>query len=276
MKKITYLIGVISLLALVIILILSYQMTMNYKDENNQNSSENIKIIFDDDLVYDGTGELDLLDGVSAQGEDGTDLTNRLNAKIVLAGNDKEIRYSVSNDNGQIVYKARNLVLKNYQEPEIIANDHLNFDVKDLSNLVTVLNGWGELKGLDGFGKDITNQITYQREKVSDGIYRLTFTLNNIYLDSTSLTVKANISGTISDPVLELYRSSIELDVGSVFYPEDYIKIANDENGNSIKDQVKISSLPNTMQPGVYNVSYQLTSSDNSVIVTKNLEVKIR
>lgn len=276
MKKITYLIGVISLLALVIILILSYQMTMNYKDENNQNSSENIKIIFDDDLVYDGTGELDLLDGVSAQGEDGTDLTNRLNAKIVLAGNDKEIRYSVSNDNGQIVYKARNLVLKNYQGPEIIANDHLNFDVKDLSNLVTVLNGWGELKGLDGFGKDITNQITYQREKVSDGIYRLTFTLNNIYLDSTSLTVKANISGTISDPVLELYRSSIEIDVGSSFYPEDYIEVANDENGNSVKDQVKISSSLNTMQPGVYNVSYQLTSSDNSVIVTKNLEVKIR
>lgn len=276
MKKITYLIGVISLLALVIILILSYQMTMNYEDENNQNSSENIKIIFDDDLVYDGTGELDLLDGVSAQGEDGTDLTSRLNAKIVLAGNGKEIRYSVSNDNGQIVYKARNLVLKNYQGPEIIANDHLNFDVKDLSNLVTVLNERGELKGLDGFGKDITNQITYQREKVSDGIYRLTFTLNNIYLDSTSLTVKANISGAISDPILELYRSSIELDVGSVFYPEDYIKIANDENGNSIKDQVKISSLPNTMQSGVYNVLYQLTSKDNNVIVTKKLEVTIK
>ena len=276
MKKITYLIGIVSLLALVIILILSYQMTMNYKDENNQNSSENIKIIFDDDLVYDGTGELDLLDGVSAQGEDGTDLTNRLNAKIVLAGNDKEIRYSVSNDNGQIVYKARNLVLKNYQGPEIIANDHLNFDAKDLSNLVTVLNERGELKGLDGFGKDITDQITYQREKVSDGIYQLTFTLNNIYLDSTSLTVKANISGTISDPVLELYRSSIEIDVGSSFYPEDYIEVANDENGNSVKDQVKISSSLNTMQPGVYNVSYQLTSSDNSVIVTKNLEVKIR
>lgn len=276
MKKITYLIGVISLLALVIILILSYQMTMNYKDDNNQNSSENIKIIFDDDLVYDGTGELDLLDGVSAQGEDGTDLTSRLNAKIVLAGNGKEIRYSVSNDNGQIVYKARNLVLKNYQGPEIIANDHLNFDVKDLNNLVTVLNERDELKGLDGFGKDITNQITYQREKVSDGIYRLTFTLNNIYLDSTSLTVKANISGAISDPILELYRSSIELDVGSVFYPEDYIKIANDENGNSIKDQVEISSLPNTMQPGVYNVLYQLTSNDNNVIVTKKLEVTIK
>lgn len=276
MKKITYLIGVISLLALVIILILSYQMTMNYKDDNNQNSSENIKIIFDDDLVYDGTGELDLLDGVSAQGEDGTDLTSRLNAKIVLAGNDKEIRYSVSNDNGQIVYKARNLVLKNYQGPEIIANDHLNFDVKDLNNLVTVLNERDELKGLDGFGKDITNQITYQREKVSDGIYRLTFTLNNIYLDSTSLTVKANISGAISDPILELYRSSIELDVGSVFYPEDYIKIANDENGNSIKDRVEISSLPNTMQPGVYNVLYQLTSNDNNVIVTKKLEVTIK
>lgn len=276
MKKITYLIGVISLLALVIILILSYQMTMNYKDENNQNLSENIKIIFDDDLVYDGTGELDLLDGVSVHGEDGTDLTSYLNAKLVLAGNDKEIRYSVSNDNGQIVYKARNLVLKNYQEPEIIANDHLNFDVKDLSNLVTVLNERGELKGLDGFGKDITNQITYQREKVSDGIYRLTFTLNNIYLDSTSLTVKANISVAISDPILELYRSSIELDVGSVFYPEDYIKIANDENGNSIKDQVKISSLPNTMQSGVYNVLYQLTSKDNNVIVTKKLEVTIK
>ena len=56
----------------------------------------------------------------------------------------------------------------------------------------------------------------------------------------------------------------------------NYIEVANDENGNSVKDQVKISSSLNTMQPGVYNVSYQLTSSDNSVIVTKNLEVKIR
>ena len=276
MKKITYLIGIVSLLALVIILILSFKMTTENNDDDGQNSSENAKIIFEGDLVYDGTGELDLLDGVSAQGEDGTDLTSNINAKIVLDGNDQEIRYSVSGENGQIVYKERDLVLKNYQGPAIIANDHLSFDAKDLSNLVTVLNKRGELKGLDGFGKDITDQITYQREKVSDGIYRLTFTLNNIYLDSTLLTVKANISGAISDPILELYRSSIELDVGSVFYPEDYIKIANDENGNSVKDQVKISSLPNTMQPGIYNVSYQLTSSDNSVIVTKNLEVKIR
>ena len=244
MKKITYLIGIVSLLALVIILILSFKMTTENNDDDGQNSSENAKIIFEGDLVYDG--------------------------------NDQEIRYSVSGGNGQIVYKERDLVLKNYQGPSIIANDHLSFDAKDLSNLVTVLNKRGELKGLDGFGKDITDQITYQREKVSDGIYQLTFTLNNIYLDSTSLIVKANISGTISDPVLELYRSSIEIDVGSSFYPEDYIEVANDENGNSVKDQVKISSSLNTMQPGVYNVSYQLTSSDNSVIVTKNLEVKIR
>ena len=256
MKKITYLIGIVSLLALVIILILSFKMTTENNDDDGQNSSGNAKIIFEGDLVYDGTGELDLLDG--------------------LDGNDQEIRYSVSGENGQIVYKERDLVLKNYQGPAIIANDHLSFDAKDLSNLVTVLNKRGELKGLDGFGKDITDQITYQREKVSDGIYQLTFTLNNIYLDSTSLIVKANVSGTISDPVLELYRSSIEIDVGSVFYPEDYIEVANDENGNSVKDQVKISSSLNTMQPGVYNVSYQLTSSDNSVIVTKNLEVKIR
>lgn len=276
MKKITYLIGIVSLLALVIILILSFKMTTENNDDDGQNSSENAKIIFEGDLVYDGTGELDLLDGVRAIDEDGTDLTSNINAKIVLDGNDQEIRYSVSGENGQIVYKERDLVLKNYQGPSIIANDHLSFDAKDLSNLVTVLNKQGELKGLDGFGKDITDQITYQREKVSDGIYQLTFTLNNIYLDSTSLIVKANISGTISDPVLELYRSSIEIDVGSSFYPEDYIEVANDENGNSVKDQVKISSSLNTMQPGVYNVSYQLTSSDNSVIVTKNLEVKIR
>lgn len=276
MKKITYLIGIVSLLALVIILILSFKMTTENNDDDGQNSSENAKIIFEGDLVYDGTGELDLLDGVSAIDEDGTDLTSNINAKIVLDGNDQEIRYSVSGENGQIVYKERDLVLKNYQGPAIIANDHLSFDAKDLSNLVTVLNKRGELKRLDGFGKDITDQITYQREKVSDGIYQLTFTLNNIYLDSTSLIVKANISGTISDPVLELYRLSIEIDVGSSFYPEDYIEVANDENGNSVKDQVKISSSLNTMQPGVYNVSYQLTSSDNSVIVTKNLEVKIR
>ena len=103
MKKITYLIGIVSLLALVIILILSFKMTTENNDDDGQNSSENAKIIFEGDLVYDGTGELDLLDGVSAIDEDGTDLTSNINAKIVLDGNDQEIRYSVSGENGQIV-----------------------------------------------------------------------------------------------------------------------------------------------------------------------------
>lgn len=100
MKKITYLIGIVSLLALVIILILSFKMTTENNDDDGQNSSENAKIIFEGDLVYDGTGELDLLDGVRAIDEDGTDLTSNINAKIVLDGNDQEIRYSVSGGNG--------------------------------------------------------------------------------------------------------------------------------------------------------------------------------
>ena len=82
MKKITYLIGIVSLLALVIILILSFKMTTENNDDDGQNSSENAKIIFEGDLVYDGTGELDLLDGVNAIDEDGTDLTSNINAKI--------------------------------------------------------------------------------------------------------------------------------------------------------------------------------------------------
>ena len=93
MKKITYLIGIVSLLALVIILILSFKMTTENNDDDGQNSSENAKIIFEGDLVYDGTGELDLLDGVSAIDEDGTDLTSNINAKIVLDGNELCITY---------------------------------------------------------------------------------------------------------------------------------------------------------------------------------------
>ncbi len=58
MKKITYLIGIVSLLALVIILILSFKMTTENNDDDGQNSSENAKIIFEGDLVYDGTGNL--------------------------------------------------------------------------------------------------------------------------------------------------------------------------------------------------------------------------
>ena len=45
MKKITYLIGIVSLLALVIILILSFKMTTENNDDDGQNSSENAKII---------------------------------------------------------------------------------------------------------------------------------------------------------------------------------------------------------------------------------------
>lgn len=130
-----------------------------------------------EELVYSGSGKLDLMDGVRAESSLGEDLTSQVSAVLTGEGteNKKTVRYTVFDSQGKEVSRTRTLLLKDYQGPQIQAEDSLELTAEDLENLIETLEKRGEIKGEDGFGMDITDQITWKREKLSTGRYLLTF-----------------------------------------------------------------------------------------------------
>ena len=75
-------------------------------------------------------------------------------------------------------------------------------------------------------------------------------------------------------PILELTQESIELEIGSTFYFQDFIKKAEDEYGYNLKDKVKIPKSIPTELAGEYQVDYELSLSSGKKIV-QQLKVKI-
>lgn len=79
----------------------------------------------------------------------------------------------------------------------------------------------------------------------------------------------------LQKPILELTQDSVELEVGSFFYFEDYILKAEDKYGYNLKDQVEVKEELPTDKPGEYLVTYRLDLEDGHNI-SKQLKVIIR
>ncbi|TDW19948.1 hypothetical protein EDD63_11650 [Breznakia blatticola] len=75
-------------------------------------------------------------------------------------------------------------------------------------------------------------------------------------------------------PVLDLTQEEVDLEVGSTFVFEDYIKRAEDEKGYNLKDFVKVGKQLNTDTEGKYKVTYRLDlpSGEN---ISKDLIVNV-
>ncbi len=102
-----------------------------------------------EELVYDGNGELDLLYGVTAEDEDGTDLTEAVSAVITGdgSGNHKQVRYTAFSPSGEQATATRTLVLRDYDGPKITVDSSLELEAEDLSDLVKTLKERGEIRG---------------------------------------------------------------------------------------------------------------------------------
>ena len=114
-------------------------------------------LLFDSqELVYDGSGSLDLLAGVTAADTDGSDITDQVNAVLTGrgSGNRKVIRYSVFTSGGKELTGQRTLVLKNYRGPQLTVSGTLSLQAEDLMDLASVLRDRGELSADDGYGRD--------------------------------------------------------------------------------------------------------------------------
>lgn len=76
-------------------------------------------------------------------------------------------------------------------------------------------------------------------------------------------------------PILELTQESIEIEIGGIFNPVDYIKNAQDQYGYSVKDKVTTDLEIPTDVPGKYEVVYIMDLGSDKKI-EKKLAVEVK
>lgn len=116
----------------------------------------------------------------------------------------------------------------------------------------------GTLMNYTGFKENYDNQ---QQELVENGV-----------INEEKPT--AGVQRKEQDPVLELTQESIELEIGSKFQAIDYIKVAKDQYGYSVKEKVTVDSEIPTDVPGKYEIEYVMDIGTRQI--TRSMKVEVR
>lgn len=250
--------------------------TNKYSSQTEQNSSVGSFKMDSDEIVYDGQGELDLMQGVTADDGNGNDVTDKVAAVITAEGTlgRKLVRYSFEDASGKIVTKKRTLVLKNYEGPSLDVSSSIKLNAKNLKDIISVLKQSGELSASDGYKKDITSSVTCIREKIYSGTYKMTFNVTNKYGDSVSKSVEVFITGDVKDPEIKLIKDEINLRKGSSFEPKSMVEYAFDGTNEGTKN-LEIDANINTDHEGKYSVIYRMYNSNRTAVATQKLTVII-
>ena len=228
-------------------------------------------------LEYDGSGTLNLMEGVQAVGPEGEDLTERVQAILTGDGTllEKQIRYSVFTEEGRETTVTRTLKMVGYTGPKRSVEDGLVLEAEDLPDLIQILTEQGDLNADNGFGQNAADEVSYTREKRGEGYYEVEFKLQNEYLDETSQTVEMWITGEVQDIELTLSQSSIQIAAGTEFYPQEWIETAHDPVHGDMTSQVQIENRVNLSQAGQYSVIYTLYSYDHTQKAEAVLRVEV-
>lgn len=225
-------------------------------------------------LHYDGTGALNLMEGVRAVDADGSDVTDQVTA-VVSAGDNmtkKRIRYSVFSDDGEETVGYRQLILENYTGPSIETADALSLEAEELSDPAVHLSESGQMTVQDGFGKDAADQVTWIREKTAPGTYDITFTYVNQFSDTAERTVPVSVNGETEDLTITLLTEEAVIPLGSEFHPEDYLEIS-DPTGSA--SSVQVTGEVDTEKEGRYSVYFTVLSTDRTQRAGTLLKVQV-
>lgn len=274
-----HIVGLAALALLAALFLLAFYRGRVPEDKTEVKSLGKAAILLEpEELAYRGDGTLDLMEGVSALDEEGNDVTDQVQA--VLAGgsdqNEKRIRYTLHLDSGRTLTETRKLHLEDYEGPSIEVQSPLALTAEELPDLIGILQEDGRLRAGDGFGLDITENVTCKRTWLSGEDYTILFRVSNGYGDTAEATVSAVISGEVEHLELELSAISVTIPVGEAFDLYSYILSARDSDGTDRQGDVQVGTVPDTSVPGTYQVAYTLTSSDGMEQVTKYLTVGVR
>ena len=155
-----------------------------------------------------------------------------------------------------------------YRLPEI--------DAASLPDLARTLIDLGYLSADDGYGNNVTDQITADYEEIEGDAehYRVTFTVTN-QAGETDVKTKTITVKNSTLPILELTSHTATLEVGATFNFYSYIKTARDIDGSSLNDNISISGTVDTSRRGTYQVVYSTISRVSLEKVEKTLTVRV-
>lgn len=244
--------------------------------ETSQDTEVTYSIQFDtESLTYNGTDKLNLLNGVSIVSTDGSTTSAEIFAHIITGDSltHKEIIYSADMPNGQIS-SSRKLILENYNGPSIHLPTELpELSEKDLDNMLEYLQSDDAIFADDGFGNDITDSISmsYSIDDTNPSIVHYTFTITNLYNDTTSVSTDLVIDS--DRPILVLKQKELTIPAGSRFRALDYVEKAEDAHGNSLFQRISIEGKVDNNTPGTYTLTYIAITTDGTTSVPQNLIV---
>ncbi len=232
-------------------------------------------------IEYDGTGKLDLMDGVVVRDLFGIEQSGVKVFSTLKSGSsrtEKIVEYSVTDENGTRITAERTLRLSsNYIGPNIeILGTIPDIEEEELDNIVALLTSENLIFANDGFGSDVTSSITStvkSQANVSDDSV-VTLSIVNMLNDSFSTDV---IVHTQPDgPVLKLTTDKVTISVGDSFSFYEYIAKAEDEEGNSLFNSISMNGSVDPYTPGEYVLEFYCTDSNGTSSPVKRLTVTVK
>ena len=255
-SKISAVIGAAAAVLLAVVLAISLWIGRQQIKTPGEEHDGTVRLEFENEaLHYDGTGALNLMEGVRAVDADGSDVTDLVTAVVSAGDNitEKRIRYSVFSGDGEETVGYRQLILENYMGPTIETADTLSLEAEELADPAVHLSESGQMTVQDGFGKDAADQVTWIREKTAPGTYDITFTYVNQFGDTAEQTAPVTVNGETEDLT-------------------DYLEIS-DPTGSA--SSVQVTGEVDTEREGRYSVYYTVISSDHTQRAGTLLKVQV-
>lgn len=256
-------IGAISILS--VALIIYFAMFFGKADNNSvqittQGQKEYTISFATDTLHY--TKGTNLMQGVSAISEDGEDLTADVTVSCKPTSNilTKTLTYSVNKSGYAIKSFERKLIIDgSYNGPSITVGDgNIEVPLDKVNSLSSIINRSGIIKTDDGFGGkcSITAEILVMDE-VELGDYVALITAENMLGDTTSVKISVTVVDA-EQSIIKLNTSSITLNVGDKFEPQDYIKSAISKEYGDVSQMVMCDTDIDTSKAGIYRAEYTI------------------
>lgn len=222
-----------------------------------------------EELSYDGTGDLDLLEGVTLEGYSAQELKPLVFTRIYKGESlsEKVIEYTAETDKGKI-RSTRPLKLYNYNGPKVhIPNDLPEVTRKGIDRFGELLATKSGYAVDDGFGKDVRDhaEIEYEMDAKESSLVHYAISFANMFGDSDVVKVDVSLSGVPA--YLSLTEPEVTLNVGNVFNPADYVARAELADGTAAFEAVRYKSNVNTAKKGIYKVTYDLEGETLTLIV---------
>lgn len=229
-----------------------------------------------DTLTYDGTSELDLLEGVSIVSSEGETCDAEIFAHIATGDSmeQKKIMYSADTSQGQIS-ATRTLSLINYQGISISLPDLPELEESQLDNILTYMPTDGTFYAEDGYGNNITDAISveYTIDADNPSIVHYFFSVTNLFNDTASASKDLIINS--DRPILVLKEKDITIAKNSSFQALSFVEKAQDSEGNSLFHRINIEGKVDTSKAGTYTLTYTASTTDGVTSIPQVLTIVV-